>query len=442
MAVRQTVDFRLAVPYAAWLFWLPFRLHVRRLRPASRAPWWAPPERVDPRAATTLGVLALLTVVVGYLGTLLTQTVTFAAEEFGADEGAQGLALASVRFDVFSSLVVVALADRRGRRRVLLGAVVVGCLLTATGALAPNLAWLAASQVAARGFVTAAGLIIAIVAAEEMPAGSRAYAVSLLALTAAFGVGLAVMALPVADLAPGAWRALFVVPLVALPLVVDAARRLPESRRFQAPHADAPVAGHGRRLALLAVSALLFSVFTAPVAQFQNEYLREERGFSAARISLFTIATNTPGGLGVVIGGRLADLRGRRRTGAVGLVAIAVANVAQYSSSGWPMWAWSLFGALVGGVTVPALGVYGPELFPTSLRGRANGIITAAGRLGSVVGLLTVGFLAEKLGRFGPAFALVAVGPLALVVLVLVAFPETAHRELEDLNPEDRTGAG
>jgi len=25
-------------------------------------------------------------------------------------------------------------------------------------------------------------------------------------------------------------------------------------------------------------------------------------------------------------------------------------------------------------------------------------------------------------------------------VLVLVAYPETAHRELEDLNPEDRIG--
>jgi len=34
--------------------------------------------------------------------------------------------------------------------------------------------------------------------------------------------------------------------------------------------------------------------------------------------------------------------------------------------------------------------------------------------------------------------ALVALGPLGLIVLILVAFPETAHLELEDLNPEDR----
>jgi hypothetical protein len=30
------------------------------------------------------------------------------------------------------------------------------------------------------------------------------------------------------------------------------------------------------------------------------------------------------------------------------------------------------------------------------------------------------------------------VGPLAVSVLVLVAYPETARRSLEDLNPEDR----
>jgi hypothetical protein len=30
-----------------------------------------------------------------------------------------------------------------------------------------------------------------------------------------------------------------------------------------------------------------------------------------------------------------------------------------------------------------------------------------------------------------------ALGPLALAVLILVAYPETAGRELEELNPED-----
>ena len=102
------------------------------------------------------------------------------------------------------------------------------------------------------------------------------------------------------------------------------------------------------------------------------------------------------------------------------------------------MWTTSAVSAVLGAAIVPAFGIYGPELFPTSLRGRANAIIQGLARVGSVIGLVVVGRLADRLGSYGPALALVALGPLALVVLIIVAFPETANQELEDLNPEDR----
>jgi MFS family permease len=88
---------------------------------------------------------------------------------------------------------------------------------------------------------------------------------------------------------------------------------------------------------------------------------------------------------------------------------------------------------------VPALSVYGPELFPTSLRGRANGIINTVATVGSVTGLVLAGYLIDRLGSFGLALGLLAIGPLVMAVVVLAYFPETAWRELEDLNPEDRT---
>lgn len=434
--VRQTVEYRLDLPFWGWLFRLPLRRQLSRLDPKPGAPWWAPPDRLDPRSAGTLAALCGLSVVVGYLGTVLTQTITFAADEFGAGKGAQGVALAAVRADVVVALVLVAMADKRGRRRVLLSSATVGCVLTATGALAPSLWFLAASQVATRGFVTSAAIVLTVAAAEEMPKGSRAYAVSLLAMAAALGAGLCVLLLRVAD-AAGGWRVLFALSLVGLPVVAAVARRLPESRRFVAPHGQAGLAGHGRRFWLLASSAFLFNLFFAPASQFGNEYLRTEQGFSAARISLFTILTATPGAIGVVVGGRLAE-RGRRAVGAVALSVGVAATVLMFLSSGWPLWAWSVVGSVVGGATIPALGVYGPELFPTALRGRANGTIAVLGRVGSVVGLVVAGLLSDSFGRFGPALALLALGPLALAVLVVAAYPETAHTELEDLNPEDR----
>jgi len=91
-------------------------------------------------------------------------------------------------------------------------------------------------------------------------------------------------------------------------------------------------------------------------------------------------------------------------------------------------------------MVVPAINVYGPELFPTSLRGRANGTIAILGVTGSVIGLLTAGWLSEQWDGLGPALAALSIGPLIMALLVLIAYPETAHLELEDPNPEDRIG--
>ena len=156
-----------------------------------KAPWWAPPERLDDRGANALGALGLLSIVFGYLDTLFTQTIPFAGDEFGAGNSAQGVAGSVVRVGGVIALVVVAAADRRGRRKALLWSAAAGCALAATGALAPSLPWLAASQMLARAFATALVILVAIVAAEEMPAGSRAYAISLLAMAGGLGAGSA-----------------------------------------------------------------------------------------------------------------------------------------------------------------------------------------------------------------------------------------------------------
>lgn len=431
----------LVVPPFRWLYRWALG---RPPRPGSR-PFWAPPEPPDARAANALGGLCLLAIALGYLGALLTQTITFSADELGADKAAQGATLAAVRIGVLGAVALTALADRQGRRRVLLGTAAAACLGTAATALVPGMVALGAAQTVVRGLTTAGAVLLAVLVAEEMPAGARAYGVSLLSMAGALGVGSALWVLPLADLGASGWRLLYALGLVWLPLVWWVGRHLEESRRFAVPppRADGPSGRSplGRRFWLLAVSALLLNLFTAPASQLMNEFLRDERGFSAARISLFTILTNTPGGLGILVGGRLADERGRRAVGAVGVVGGTLMTVGMVLVAGWPMWALSVVGAVVGALTIPALGVYGPELFPTGQRGRANGVISVLGVVGSVVGLLAAGFLSERWDGLGPALALLAVGPLAMAVLVVAAYPETAHRELEELNPQDQRPA-
>ncbi|HLK43129.1 MAG TPA: hypothetical protein VKV34_07285, partial [Thermoleophilia bacterium] len=98
--VRQTVEFRQGFPFVRWLFYPFVRAHVRRLEPGDRTPWWAPPQRMDTRAASILASLALLSAVIGYLGSLLTETATFAASEFHTSKAAQGVTFAAIRVDI------------------------------------------------------------------------------------------------------------------------------------------------------------------------------------------------------------------------------------------------------------------------------------------------------------------------------------------------------
>ncbi len=436
--VTQTVEFRLALPYFRFLFTPPVRAALRRPG-RERAPWWAPPEHLDTGAANALGALAILAIIFGYLNTLFTQTIPFAGEEFGAGNSAQGVAGSLVRIGGVIALAVVALADRRGRRQVILGAATAGCILAVFGALAPSLGWLTASQMLARAFASALLVLVSIVAAEEMPAGSRAYAVGFLAMAGGLGAGVCVTALNLADLGTQGWRLLYVIPLLGLPAVASVRHRLRESRRYLAPHARVAIAGHGGRLVLLGISAVLANLYLAPYSQFSNRFLRSDLGFSGGRIGLFSVVVGTPAAIGIVAGGRIADVRGRRIVAAVALIGGTACTLAFFfSGGGWTLWVWATIGGVLSAAAVPALGVYRPELFPTGLRGKANGLISLSALVGSAIGLTGAGVMSDRFGDIGPAMAILAAGPFALAVLVLIAYPETAHRQLEELNPEDR----
>ena len=449
--VREEIVWDVAIPLWGALFRPLVARQLRRKGPpevldedqaARRAPWWSPPARLNARSTSILSMLCGLSMLTGYLGTTITQTMTYAAEEFGASTAQQGATLAAVRIGVLLSLVLVTISDRRGRHKLLLVCAVGGIAASVAGAAAPGLIALGGTQTVARAFATALALLIGVVSVEEMPAGGRAYAASVIAMTAALGAGLAVLLLPLSELGTYAWRIIYVVPLFGLPFFVRLARRIPESRRFTKPHGKANLRGHRRRLALLATASFFALIFLAPVSQFQNEFLRSEHGFTALQITLFTLATNTPGGIGIVVGGRLADLRGRRIVGAVGLIGGAILLTIGYQVSGAALWIAWMAGTVVAAATVPALGVYGAELFPTALRGRANGLITLAGVSGSSTGLILAGRFDTHFGSFGPGMAILAAGPFIVAILVMTLYPETAHVELEVLNPEDALEGG
>ena len=403
-----------------------------------------PPVALDQAMWRLLGALALIGFSTGYQGTVTTTSITYVAKEFGASSRSQGNALAVIRADIILTLLIVRLADRHGRRRVLMTCITVAPVLTAACALAPNLAGFAGLQVLARAFVTATAIQASIICVEELPAGARAWASSAIVSAAAFGSALTLVALPIAGTGVRSWRVLYLVPLLSLMAVRTIARHVPESRSYvrleqqrSQGRAEARWSEHRGRMALILCWIVLMALFTNPARQFQNDFLREERGFTAGGLSLFGLLTNFPGTLGILLGGRIADRHGRRVVVGVGLMGFAAAMSSMFSSHGSALWLSSMVASVLGAATLPALAIYGPELFPTALRSRASGIITAGTRVGGAAGLVVVGRLGDN-GNLGPTLRVLAISLVIAAVIVLTLVPETAGRELTDLHPSDR----
>jgi MFS family permease len=435
----ETTRYRVVIPWFSWLFRWP----VRRVlaRNGSHRSWWAPPDRLDQTQVLVIGLLAAASMSAAFVNTLFTQTVNFAADDFGVSDTGIGIAGAVVRAGIVIALPAAVLADRIGRRRVIIAVAWIAPIVSILGALAPSFAVLTATQTIARPMGIALAFLVGVVASEEMPRSSRAYAVSILAMAAGFGAGVAVLSLRLADIGDGGWRYVYVVGAIWCLVALDLTRRLPETRRFAAHHVAAPRARsprlNRRRLALLATVAFAGSIFVAPASFFQNRYLTDIRDFSGGMIGIFSIAVGTPAGLGLILGGRFADTSGRRRLIAVTLPLGTAFIVAAFAFGGPMLWVSALLGGILSSAAYPALAVYRTELFPTGNRSRATSLVTASSLIGGIGGLLLTGALLDGGWSYIQVMSTLAIGQVIVTVLVVRYYPETAHQELEALNPED-----
>jgi MFS family permease len=400
-----------------------------------------PPGALNPQQWKLLFAMMVIGANTGYQGTVTTQAITFVADEFGSNKEAQGRALAVIRADIVLTLIIMRIADHIGRRRTLLVCAVVGPLLNVVCALMPSLPTFTAAQVLARSFVTAAAILLSVILVEELPAETRAWGASIAVAAAALGSSFTLMLLPIAGSQENAWRVMYLVPLIGIIPTLLVRSSVPESHRYErlqvqraAGHQDSRWRHHLRRLSVIAFWVLLMGMMTNPSRQFLNDYLRDDRGFTATRLSIFGLVTNIPGTVGVLLGGAISDRKGRRLTAGVGLIGYAVATTALYLANGPTLWVAAMFGSLAGAFALPALSIMVTELFPTELRSRASGFSTGMNRIGSAAGLIIIGTFADRftMGRLIGALACcLVIGTIAMLVFL----PETSHRELEDISP-------
>ena len=461
--VTLRADYRLSMPYFGWLYRPLIRRalnrsldHIAAVLAARateapqpeppRRPVWLPNDPLDATQTATLAAIAAVLVVAGYGGGLFTQTIDFVAKSFHASDADLGVALAVTRVGTLVGIAGSALADRRGRRSIMLGATVAICAASAFTALSPNLAVFTLLQVIVRGSVQLATVVGFIAVTEEAPEGSRAYLLAIAGAAAGAGFAFGALILPISDIARWAWRLMFVISGLGLVAVPAVSRRLRETGRYSAMGARAAAARakelvdnvYGSRFAYVAAAVFLLGFFGTPSLQFTNRYLQDERHFSAFGIvALRAVTQSIPALVGIIAGGRLAESHGRRPIAAWSTFVLAIATAGFFLFGGPGLWFAMFVATVAGAMSGPALTAFNTELFPTEVRGRAVGALLGFGVAGSAMGLLLVGYLSDPLGGVGKAVAVTCVVPLIVAAFVIPKLPEGRGRALDELSPPE-----
>jgi len=390
-----------------------------------------------------LKLLWLACLPAAYVNTVFTQTVAYASTEFNISEQGQGFAAAIVRWGVVIAIPLAALADRIGRRKIIISLAWLAPLVISLGAFAPSFAVLVATQTVGRPLGISLTVFVLVFATEEMGTNTRAWALSILAVGSGVGAGSAVGAIPLAGISESSWRLVYLIGIGWLAVAYVLTRSLPETTRFlalheeQIHHTDVETHIHRDRLWMQIAVAVLTNVFVATASIFQSRYLKDVREYSPLEISLFITITTIPATIGLVAGGRLADKVGRKVVAVATVPTGTMLYALSFTTQGAAMWFFAIVGGILLGISYPAMAVFRSELFPTAHRNMASALIMVASLIGGSVGLIGAGVLLDNGMTYGRVMTTFALGPVLVAVLVALRYPETAHLELETINPED-----
>lgn len=371
------------------------------------------------------------------------------ADQAGLSGTVLGVGLAIIRLASLGSLPVTGLADRFGRRMMLLVTVGAGLALTAVVAVSPSYWWFVAIFACGRPLLSATTALAQVSAAEQTSSADRAKAVAFITAGYAVGAGLIAIIHSLGSSALG-FRGVFALALAPLALLPLLRRWTVEPDRFAQAAASAehpiPVLGavakpFRRRLLVTVAVTFAVSVITGPANSFVFLYAQNVLHQSGVVTAGMVVGGGVSGLLGLLAGRWLADHFGRRPTGGLAVVAVALVASLAYSGSAPALIVGYVVGVFAGAVLAPALGALLNELFPTSVRASAAGWWLAAGVLGAVVGLVVFGAVATVNNRFGIA-AVITFLPMSLAMGLFWLVPETRGREPEDLWPERSGGSG
>lgn len=415
-----------------------------------------PSERLSPYLRHLLFFICTASLFEGYDGVITSLALPYLGKDFGLATQGLGFTMGALQAGTIAAFLLVRLADRYGRRPVLLAVCVGYTLTTVLTAFSIGVYDFLIYQFLSRALQVSEVGVGAVILAEELPARYRGRGVTMMISVAMLGGVLGSLLFPVLVRTALGWRALYIVGGVLLLPLAFYWTRIQETQRWQEvqagqelqpPQSDSSqvrwredvglLLGPTYRGRLIAGSTLWFftCVYGLAVIGFFPLYAAQERGWSPETIGMTATLGYVVAFLGYLASGPLLDSVGRKITAsayfALGTVTagmcfqveqtvlIAVFYALAMAMSG--VWAIS--------ATITA------EIFPTHMRATGNAVVNnVLGRLGCVLSPSLIGVLSIQLGAVGDAVAVIVLGNILICVpILLLLLPETKGRALEDI---------
>jgi putative MFS transporter len=370
------------------------------------------------------------------------------AKSFNLGESGIATLYAWISISALGALALSRLADRVGRRRVLLTCMLATPVSALGAALSQNIILFTICEIFLYAFIGATIASSIVMLAEELPIAQRAKGQSYAGLALTLGAGLCVLLMPLLDHAGYSWRwllALSAAGLAGLPFVIGA---LPESQRWEraaaigatgaSRFADAFRQRYRRRTLPIMFCALLGAITGTAINSWSYFHAVSVVGLPAGVASLVILIG---GGLGMT--GFLLAAWGCERGGRVptvvtcGLLVTAgalffywgppahLAFPALWLGVGFCWFTAAVNGAVVGGNAAAT------ELFPTALRSTMIGWFALIHAVGALTAQSAIAFLAKPLGGLSNVVGYLAMLATPSAILFGLFIEETRGMSLE-----------
>ena len=357
---------------------------------------------------------------------LMVFTLRAIATEFGTDVRAVALGITlTLAMRPLGALAFGLLADRYGRRPVLMADILLFSVLELASAFAPSLVALLALR-AAFGFAMGGEWGIgAALTMETLPARARGLASGVLQQGYAFGYIVAALVYGLFFDRIG-WRGMFAVGVLPALLVLFIRRHVEESpswaqtRRRPRANLAATLRAHKGLVVYVVVLMTAFNFFSHGTQDLYPTFLQAQRGLSTQTVSLMVIIGHVGAILSGTTVGALSQRIGRRR---------AIVAAALIAIPAIPLWA---FGANLALLTLGAFcmqaavqGAWGVipihlnELSPREIRGTFPGFTYQLGNLLASINATWQAAIAHARGD-DYAFALAVVAGVSAVAIALL----------------------